>query len=93
VQVARTLKMEPRNVRIKVGARFFREGSVIAGTARSFCDSIATELHLESDELPERISQLIRMAEASCYTMAALRNVVPVELCATVNGAPFETAK
>jgi len=92
VQVARTLKMEPRNVRIKVDAKFFREGSVIAGTAKSHCDSIVTDLQLESDEPAERIAQLIRMAEASCFTMAALRNVAPVELCATVNGSPFEVA-
>ena len=82
--------MEPKNVRIKVTSKFFRDGSVIAGTAKTECDSITTALSLESDEPPERVAHLIRMAEASCYTMAALRNVVPVELVSTVNNRPFD---
>jgi len=82
--------MEPKNVRITVESKFFREGSVLAGTAKSYCDSIVTELQLDSDEPRDRVLQLIRMAEASCFTMAALRNVMPVELSASVNGQPFE---
>jgi hypothetical protein len=82
--------MEPKNVRIKVTSKFFRDGSVIAGTAKTECDGITTELSLESDEPPDRVAHLIRMAEASCYTMAALRNVVPVELISTVNDRPFD---
>jgi len=35
------------------------------------------------------MAQLIKMAEATCFTMAALRNPAPVELAATVNGQPF----
>jgi hypothetical protein len=31
------------------------------------------------------------MAEATCFTMAALRNPAPVALEATVNGQPFNT--
>jgi len=53
------------------------------------CDSIRTELSLDSEEPPERIAQLITMAEATCFTMAALRNPAPVALEATVNGQPF----
>jgi len=46
-------------------------------------------LSLDSDEPPERLAQLITMAEATCFTMAALRNPAPVALEATVNGRPF----
>jgi hypothetical protein len=53
------------------------------------CDAITTELSLDSHEPPERIAQLIQMAEATCFTMAALRNSAPVALHATVNGQPF----
>jgi hypothetical protein len=90
VQVAQTLKMEPRNVRIKVTAKYYREGSVIQGTAKVTCDSINTELALDSDEPPERVAHLIRMAEASCFTMAALRNNTPCDLVSVVNGQPFD---
>lgn len=89
MQVARALHFEPKNVRIKVTAKYYRQGSVLAGDAQTMCDSIKTELTLDSDEPPERIAQLIKMAEATCFTMAALRNPAPVELDTTVNGQPF----
>ena len=86
------LKIEPRDVRIQVTAKYFREESVIQGTARMTCDIIRTELSLDSDEPPERIAHLIRMAEASCFTMAALRDNTPVEQVSSVNGQPFDVA-
>ena len=89
MQVARALHIEPKNVRIKVTARYYREGSILAGNAQTRCDSIKTELSLDSDEPPERVAQLIKMAEATCFTIAALRNPTPVELDATVNDRPF----
>jgi organic hydroperoxide reductase OsmC/OhrA len=89
VQVARALRIEPKNVRITVTARYSRAGSVLAGDATTTCDSIHTALSLDSEEPPERIAQLITMAEATCFTMAALRNPAPVALEATVNGQPF----
>ena len=92
MQVARALHIEPKNVRLKVTARYYREGSVLAGNAKTMCDSIKTELSLDSDEPPERVAQLIKMAEATCFTIAALRNPVPVALAATVNGRPFDPA-
>ena len=89
MQVARALHIEPKNVRITVTARYSRTGSVLAGDAKTMCDSIHTELSLDSDEPLERIAQLIKMAEATCFTLAALRHPAPVELEATVNGQPF----
>ena len=47
---------------------------------------------LDSDEPPARVAQLIKMAEATCFTIAALRNPAPVALEATVNGRPFDLA-
>ncbi|MGH8070264.1 MAG: hypothetical protein ACRERE_34495 [Candidatus Entotheonellia bacterium] len=91
--MARALHIEPKNVRIKITAQYSREGSVIAGNAHTRCDSIKTELSLDSDEPPERVAQLIKMAEATCFTLAALRNQAPVALAATVNGQPFTPAR
>jgi hypothetical protein len=90
VQVARALHIELKNVRITIMARYSREGSVIAGTARTLCDAIKTELSLDSDEAPERVAQLIKMAEATCFTLTALRNPSPVALEARVNGQRFD---
>jgi organic hydroperoxide reductase OsmC/OhrA len=92
VQVARALHIEPKNLRLKVTARYSRTGSVLASDAQTMCDSIHTEVSLDSEEPPERLVKLINMAEATCFTMAALRNPAPVALEATVNGQPFNLA-
>ena len=42
--------------------------------------AIKTELSLDSDEPPERVAQLIEMAEATRFTLAALRNPAPLAL-------------
>ena len=86
--MARTLELAPNNVRIRVTATYHREGSILEGTARAVCDRVRTELALDSDEPAERLAHLVRMAEASCFTMAALREPVSTELVATVNGTP-----
>jgi hypothetical protein len=86
VQVARALNMQPRDIRVRVEARFHREGSVLRGDASTECDGVRTELHFESDDTEERNQQLARMAEASCYTIAALRKPVECEFDVTVNG-------
>jgi hypothetical protein len=39
------------------------------------------------------VAQLIKMAEATCFTLAALRNAAPVALEAAVNGQPFDPEK
>jgi hypothetical protein len=83
------MKVDVRDVRVNVTARYYREGSVLAGTIKSGCESVHTEVHLESDEPPARVAELIRVAEASCFTMGALRNPTPCELTAVMNGEPL----
>jgi hypothetical protein len=89
VQVARALSIEVRDVRIRVEARFHRTGSVIRGDADTVCDGVRTSLSFASDQTDERNTQLARMAEASCYTIGALRRPVECVLDVTVNGRTF----
>lgn len=84
------MKMTVQNVRIKVTAQYRRGGSILAGTAKAGCDWVRTELQLEADEPEERVAQLIRMAEASCFAMGAVRDPTPCELVATMNGKRLE---
>lgn len=95
MQVARAIKLDlaPDSVRVKVTARYSRQGSVIQGDAHTACQSVLTELSIHSAAPAERLAHLVRMAEASCYTMAALRNPVACELRTTVNGEPFVAAQ
>ncbi len=86
MQVARGLHIEYRNAKIRVHGLYSREGSILAGDIESFADSLRTEVSLESDEPPDRVAHLVKMAEASCFTIAALRKPTPVEIELTVNG-------
>ena len=84
------MKLSVRNVRVKVAAEYHRAGSILAGTATAGCDSIRTSVQLDSDESEDRIADLMRAAENSCYTIGALRNPVPCELAVELNGRPLE---
>jgi len=84
------MKLSIGDVRVKVTAQYHRAGSILAGTATAGCDSIRTDVQLTSDEADDRIADLIRVAENSCYTIGALRNPVPTELGVVLNGRPLE---
>jgi hypothetical protein len=72
---------------------YSRTGSILAGDIEAFADSITTELSLDSDEPPERVTQLVKLAETSCFTIAALRRPTPVELRVTLNGERFQVGQ
>ena len=86
---AQLLKIDARSVKVRVSARFRRAGSIVAGTVNAGCDGVTLQVEMDSDESPERIAELIRVAERSCYTAGALREPVPVELGAVINGQPL----
>ena len=59
---------------------------MIAGDAHTTCEGFTTELEMDSDAPLDRVAHMIKMAEQTCFTMAALRNALPCELKAMVNG-------
>ena len=89
----RRLNLETRDLRVKVTGKYLREGSVLRGDASSYADSCQIEVLLDSDEPAERVAQFIKEAEASCFTIGALRNPVPVDLTVSLNGKPFDSEK
>lgn len=80
------LKVSVRKARVHVTMRNKTEGSVLQGTVQASCLGFETRLELESDEPAERIEQLVRMAEAGCYTMQALLHPVQFTRSVTLNG-------
>jgi hypothetical protein len=80
--------MKTENRRIRIRGKYFAEGSLLRNTRKAMADSIVVEVALDSDAPPERGAQLIKEAEAGCYTIGALRNPSPVDLVATLNGKP-----
>lgn len=52
-----------------------------------------THVEIESDEPPERIRDLVRMAEQTCFTLGALKDEVPVDTRVTLNGGELDLAE
>lgn len=86
------MKIDVRNLKIKVDARYRRAGSILAGTATAGAEGIEIEAIFDADEPEERLRELVRVAEASCYTAGSLREPNHVGLAATINGERFEVS-
>lgn len=54
------------------------------------CEGVDVHLEVDSEESPERISGLLRNAEAGCYVMQALANPTPVTATFEHNGVAIE---
>jgi len=87
------MNLEINNARIRIDANYYGEGSVLRGDRSSGGDSISVEASLDSAASTEQIAVLLKEAEASCFTIGALRNPVPVAVTAVVNGQPFDPAR
>ncbi len=67
--------------------RFYRKGAIKPGTIESGCAGLETRIEIDSDEPPERIRQLVKLAQNSCFTHGALRDPVPMEVNVQLNGS------
>ena len=80
------LKLELQDVRIDQRLDIYRTGSIRGGTIKSGARALSLEIDIVSDEPPERIVELVRVARESCFTHGALAEVVPVSASLSLNG-------
>ena len=79
-----------KDLRLEQVTRFFMKGSVRDGSLHGGAKGLETNVQIESDEPPERIRELVRMAEQTCFTLGAWTEAVPASTTVTLNGAPLE---
>ena len=79
-------KIEIRNERVRVEAKFHEEGSVLKGDKQGFCDGFEIIFSLESDEPVQVIEELIELSHRMCFTEVALKNTVPLTFTHMLNG-------
>ena len=84
------MKIGVDSARVDVTAQFTRSGAILDHTIEAGCAGVQLHLHVESTEPRERISGLLRNAEAGCYVMQALANPTPVVATYELNGEPIE---
>jgi len=83
------MKLELKQVHIDQVIRFFRKGSILGGTIQSGSLGLEVRVDVESEESPEKIARLVRVAQESCFTHGAIANPVPVETDVWLNGQPL----
>ena len=71
-------KLNLKSVRLKQTTRFFIKGSALQGTLRGGSLGLETQIEIESDEPPDKIRQLIRMGEQTCFTLQSLIHPLPL---------------
>ena len=87
------MKISVKKARVHVAMRNKQEGSVLQGSVKAGCLGVETHLDLESDEPPERVAALVRIAESGCFTMQALLEPVQVAATTMLNGEPLATTE
>jgi hypothetical protein len=83
------MKLELKQVHVDQVIRFFRKGSIQGGTIQSGSLGLEVRVDVESEESPEKIARLVRVAQESCFTHGAIANPVPVETDVRLNGQPL----
>ncbi|MBI4299066.1 MAG: OsmC family protein [Chloroflexi bacterium] len=91
-RVSEALHLQVDSAKAKVNGTFSRRGSILAGTAKSGMEEVEVVLEIHSPAPREQVAQLIRMAEATCFTIQALRNPVESKLVVFLNGEPLPSA-
>ncbi len=84
------MKLELKHVHVDQVMRFFRKGSILAGTIQSGSLGIEVRVDVESDEPRDKIARLMRVAQEGCFTHGAIANPVPVEMDVRLNRQALE---
>jgi hypothetical protein len=68
---------------------FYLTGSVKRGDVEAGCTEARTHLEVESDDPPEAVAEVVRLAHAGCFLEQMIARPVPVRSTLTVNGREF----
>ena len=69
------------------------KGSVRDRSLHSGAVGLDTHVSIESSEPPERVRELVQMAEQTCFTLGAWTQSAPASTTVELNGAPLETGE
>ncbi len=89
---AEMTKLNIKHVSLKQKIRFFMKGSALKGTLAGGGLGLQTDITVESDEPADKIREMVRIGEQSCFALQSLVQPVPVETTATLNGERLELA-
>ena len=71
-------------MRLEQVMHFYTKGSIRKKTVENGCLGLETHVDVTSDELPERIRELIPMGKRMCYTVQSLSDGIVFRTCANL---------
>jgi len=83
-------KTRVAKARVRVVIHWYLEGSVIKGTVDSGCKEVQTHLEVESDDDPEKIRNVVRLAKKGCFAEQMVVRPTPLTSTIRINGRAFE---
>jgi hypothetical protein len=66
------------------------KGSVRDRSLRGGATGLETRIEIDSAEPPERVRELVQMAEQTCFTLGAWTEAAPTSTTVMLNGEPLE---
>ena len=79
-------RIDVRDERVRVTARFREEGSVLRGDARGWSEGFSIEITLASDAPEAEIAELLRLAHRMCFTEDVISRAIDVDVRHVLNG-------
>ena len=86
-------KLNVRDERVKVTARFVEHGSVLQGTKQGRVESFDIDFLVESDEPDDAIANAMALAHQMCFTESALSGRAAVSKRHFHNGQPIDITR
>ena len=75
--------------KVRVLIHWYLTGSVIKGTVDSGCKEVETHLEVDSDDEPEKVRHVVRLAKKGCVAEQMVVRPVPLTGSIRINGEPF----
>lgn len=87
---AKIARLEIEHMSLRQETRFAMEGSALQGTLTGRGVVVATIVDIKSNEPSEKIAELVRVAQQSCFVHQSIAQPVPTETSIVLNGEPFQ---
>ncbi len=79
-------KLSYRKASVSQTTKFVRGGSILAGDIYGEPGGIVTNIDVDSDEPADKVANIVKLAEQSCFALQSMMQNTPVEATATLKG-------
>ena len=75
--------------KVRVLIHWYLTGSVIQGTVDSGCKKVETHLEVDSDDEPDKVRHVVKLAKKGCFAEQMVVRPVPLTGSIRINGEPY----